>query len=74
MDRPRSPAEYTYGLMDYRFQSNLLVTSLFFLIKKYLHMSFHFRPCLLCKNFQDFLSHRILRHMHEVLNIDENKN
>ena len=26
------------------------------------------------KNFQDFLSHRILWHMHEILNIDENKN
>ena len=26
------------------------------------------------KIFQDFLSHRIFGHMHEVLNIDENKN
>ena len=26
------------------------------------------------KTFQDSLSHRILRHMHAVLNIDENKN
>ena len=26
------------------------------------------------KSFQNFLSHRILRHMHEALNIDENKN
>jgi len=26
------------------------------------------------QNFQDFSSHRILRHMHETLNIDENKN
>jgi len=26
------------------------------------------------KIFQDSLSHRILRHMHEVLNIDKNKN
>ena len=26
------------------------------------------------KTFQNFLSHRILRHMHWVLNIDENKN
>ena len=26
------------------------------------------------KSFQDSLSHRILRHMHEALNIDENKN
>jgi hypothetical protein len=26
------------------------------------------------KSFQDFPSHRILRHMHGVLNIDENKN
>jgi len=26
------------------------------------------------KKIQDFLSHRILRHMHEALNIDENKN
>ena len=26
------------------------------------------------KSFQDFSSHRILRHMHEALNIDESKN
>jgi hypothetical protein len=26
------------------------------------------------KSFQDSPSHRILRHMHEALNIDENKN
>ena len=26
------------------------------------------------KIFQDSLSHRILQHMHEALNIDENKN
>ena len=26
------------------------------------------------KIFEDSLSHRILRHMHEILNIDENKN
>ena len=26
------------------------------------------------KNFQDSPSHRILRHMHESLNIDERKN
>ena len=26
------------------------------------------------KRFQDSLSYRILRHMHETLNIDENKN
>jgi len=26
------------------------------------------------KSFQNSLSHRILRHMHEALNIDENKN
>jgi len=32
------------------------------------------RPCLLPKIFQDSPSHRILRHMHEALNIDENKN
>jgi len=35
---------------------------------------FGLRPCLVVKNFQDFPSHRILRHMHEVLNIYENKN
>jgi len=29
---------------------------------------------LVPKIFQDSPSHRILRHMHEVLNIDENKN
>jgi len=32
------------------------------------------RPCLVRKIFQDSPSHRILRHMHEALNIDENKN
>jgi len=32
------------------------------------------RPCLVSKIFQDSPSHRILRHMHEALNIDENKN
>jgi len=32
------------------------------------------RPCLVSKNFQDSPSHRIFIHMHEVLNIDENKN
>jgi len=26
------------------------------------------------QNFSDFPSHRIFRHMHEVLNIDKNKN
>jgi len=33
------------------------------------------RSCLVhLKNFQDSLSHRILGHMHEVLDIDKNKN
>jgi len=32
------------------------------------------RPCLVFKKFQDSSSHQILRHMHGVLNIDENKN
>jgi len=32
------------------------------------------RPCLVSKKFQDSPSHRILRHMHEALNIDKNKN
>jgi hypothetical protein len=35
------------------------------------------RPCLpslVPKIFQDSLSHRILRHTHEALNIDKNKN
>ena len=36
------------------------------------------RPCLVHpktkKTFQDSLSHQILRHMHEALNIYENKN
>ena len=32
-----------------------------------------FRPCLVPKIFQDFPSHRILRHIHEALNINENK-
>ena len=30
-------------------------------------------PCLVRKNFQNSPSHRILRHMHGALNIDENK-
>jgi hypothetical protein len=29
------------------------------------------RPCLVPKNFQDSLSHRIFRHMYGVLNVDE---
>jgi hypothetical protein len=32
------------------------------------------RPCLVSKKNQNFPSHRILRHMHGALNIDENKN
>jgi hypothetical protein len=28
-------------------------------------------PCLVLKNFQDSLSHRMFRHMHGALNIDE---
>jgi len=32
------------------------------------------RPCLVPKKIQDSPSHRILRHMHRVLNFDENKN
>ena len=32
------------------------------------------RSCLVRKKFQDSLSHRIFGRMHEVLNIDENKN
>ena len=38
---------------------------------------FFFGPCLVQKNLQNFSdspSHRIFRHMHEVLNIDKNKN
>ena len=31
------------------------------------------RPCLVSKFFQDFPSHRILRHMHGALNIHENR-
>jgi len=38
----------------------------------------HVRPCLVTteikKSFQDSPSHRILRHMHKSLNINENKN
>jgi len=30
--------------------------------------------CLVRKNFQDSLSHQIFSRMHEVLNIDKNKN
>jgi hypothetical protein len=32
------------------------------------------RPCLVCKKFQDSPSYQIWRHMHGVLNLDENKN
>jgi len=32
------------------------------------------RRCLVSKSFQDFSSHRILRHMHETLNIDKKDN
>jgi len=32
------------------------------------------RPCLVRKNFQDSLSHRIFSRMYGALNIDENKN
>jgi len=32
------------------------------------------RLCLVSKKFQDSPSHRILRHMHKILNLDENKN
>jgi hypothetical protein len=32
------------------------------------------RPCLVQKKIQDFLSHRILRHIYGILNIHENKN
>jgi len=32
-----------------------------------------FRPCSVPKKFQDSPSHRILWHMHKVLNIDKNK-
>jgi len=40
------------------------------------HMAWLPRPCSARKpkSFQNSLSHRILRHMHEALNIDENKN
>jgi hypothetical protein len=31
-------------------------------------------PCLVPKIFQDFPSHRMFGHMHEVLNVDEKKN
>jgi len=32
------------------------------------------RPCLVSKKFQDFPSHRLLQHMHRVLNLHKNKN
>jgi len=32
------------------------------------------RKAIQAKSFQDFQSHRILRHMHKTLNIDESKN
>jgi hypothetical protein len=31
------------------------------------------RPCLVPKNFQNFLSHRMFGHIHKALNIDEKK-
>ena len=31
------------------------------------------RPCLVPKNFHPKVSHRILRHMHGVLNVDDKK-
>jgi hypothetical protein len=34
----------------------------------------YLRACSVFKKFQDSPSHRILRHMHGALNIDENKN
>jgi len=37
-------------------------------------LSMLFRSHQNLKSFQDFPSHRILRYMHEALNIDENKN
>jgi len=36
--------------------------------------SVQLRPCLVRKNFQNFVSHRIFGRIHGVLNIDENKN
>jgi hypothetical protein len=32
------------------------------------------RPCLVSKNFQDSLSHRMFRHMYGALNVDEKTN
>jgi len=47
-------------------------------LEKFLVFLVEVRPCLVHpknqKTFQDFLSHRILRHMHGTINIDENKN
>ena len=40
----------------------------------WINVAIRLRPCLVPKIFQDSPSHRILRHMHEALNIDENKN
>jgi len=42
--------------------------------KKRVYTSYKLRPCLLSKIFQNSPSHRILQHMHETLNINENKN
>ena len=47
-------------------------------LEKFLVFEGKLRPCLIHrktqKSFQDYSSHRILRHMHEALNIDESKN
>jgi len=40
----------------------------------YFHKGLELRPRLVPKIFQDSPSHRILRHIHKTLNIDENKN
>ena len=36
-------------------------------------VAYDVRPCLVPKNFHPKVSHRNLRHMHEVLNIDKKK-
>jgi hypothetical protein len=40
---------------------------------EYLVSARQLTSCLVPKNFQNFLSHRMFGHMHEVLNIDEKK-
>jgi hypothetical protein len=56
------------------YQKKLFTSShrMFAHIRKHIKALFSSQKIL--QNFSDFPSHRIFRHMHEVLNIDKNKN